>query len=68
MKIEDEPTLSSIDDYENHESPEKRKTIYFIIGALVVLAIVFGIIKQTNNKVSDYIGTPENPGIDLNRR
>ncbi len=68
MKLEDEPTLNSIDDYDNNESPKKRKTIYLIIGGLVLFAIILGLIKATNNKVSDYIGTPENPGIDISRK
>jgi len=68
MKMESEPTLSSIDDYDNNESPKKRKTVYMIIAGLVLFSIVLGVIKVTKNKVSDYIGTPENPGIDIGRR
>ena len=68
MKIENEPTLNSIDDYENNESPKKRKMIRLIIGGLLMFAIVFGTIKIMNNKVSDYVGTPENPGIDMSKK
>jgi len=68
MKLDDEPSLSTIDDYENNESPEKRKTIHMIIGGLILFVIVLGVIKVMNNEVSDYIGTPESPGIDVSRK
>lgn len=67
MKLDNEPTLNSIDDYNNNETPEKRKTVYLIIGGLIVFAIILGIVKAMNNSVSDYIGTPENPGIVVSR-
>ena len=40
MKLTDEPTNETIDDYNNNESPEKRKTINLIIGVLVFIGIV----------------------------
>ena len=61
MKIDDEPTLDTIDDYNNNESPEKRKTIYLIIAGLVIFMIGLSIIKVTNDTVSDYIGTSSSP-------
>jgi len=67
MKIENEPTMNTIDDYNNNETPEKRKTVRLIIGGLIVFAIILGVVKAMNNSVSDYIGTPENPGIVLGR-
>jgi len=68
MKLDDEPSLSTIDDYENNESPEKRKNIHMIIGGLILLVIVFAVIKVMNNEVSDYIGTSESPGIDVSHK
>lgn len=65
MKLVNEPALEYIDDYNNQESPQKRKTIRLIILGLVLFAGVLSYIKMTNNTVSDYIGTPENPGINI---
>jgi len=65
MKLINEPTLDIIDDYNNQETPEKRKTICLIIGGLFVFAIILSYIKISNDTVSDYIGTAENPGIDI---
>jgi len=67
MKLENEPTLDTIDDYNNQETPEKRKTIRLIIGGLFVFAIILSYIKISNDTVSDYIGTAENPGITVTR-
>jgi len=67
MKLVNEPTLDTIDDYNNQETPEKRKSIRLIIGGLVVFAALLSYIKITNDTVSDYIGTAENPGIDVTR-
>jgi len=67
MKLDNEPTLNTIDDYNNNETPEKRKTVHLIIGGLIVFAIILGVVKAMNNSVSDYIGTSENPGIMMDR-
>jgi len=67
MKLVNEPTLDTIDDYNNQETPQKRKSIRLIIGGLFVFAIILSYIKISNDTVSDYIGTPENPGIDVTR-
>ena len=40
MKLTGEPTNEQIDDYNDKETPEKRRTIYLIIGALVLVGIV----------------------------
>ena len=39
MKLTGEPTMNQIDDYNNNESPEKRKTINLIIGTLLFIGI-----------------------------
>ena len=67
MKLVNEPTMDTIDDYNNQETPEKRKSIRLIIGGLFIFAIILSYIKISNDTVSDYIGTPENPGIDVTR-
>jgi len=68
MKLTNEPTLEAIDDYNNNETPEKRKMIRLIIIGLLVFAGVNGFLKYKFNTVSDYIGTPNNPGIEVGRR
>ncbi len=68
MRLTDEPNMDTIDDYNNNETPEKRKTVRFIIIGLLVFAVVNIIIRYQFNTVSDYIGTKESPGIEVNRR
>jgi hypothetical protein len=64
MKLTDEPTMDTIDDYNNNETPEKRKTIYLIIGVLVLIAIVSFVLLSFNTVTpDDYVGTTEEPGI-----
>jgi len=57
---EREHHLSSI---ESDTAAQKRKSIRLIILGLLVFAGILSYVKVTNNTVSDYIGTPENPGI-----
>lgn len=68
MKLEGEPSLEQIDDYDNNESPQKRRTVRLIILGLIVLGIAYAFIKVSYSTPSDYIGTPENPGIDTSKR
>ena len=63
MKLTDEPTNEAIDDYDNNESPEKRKTIYMIIGVLVLVGLVSFVLLKPNVIPSDYVGTNEQPRI-----
>lgn len=65
MKLTNEPTMDKIDDYNNQETPEKRKQIRLIILGLVIFAGLLSYIKIANNTVSDYIGTNDNPGINI---
>ncbi|HHD78282.1 MAG TPA: hypothetical protein ENK98_01380 [Epsilonproteobacteria bacterium] len=65
MKLVNEPSMSTIDDYNNQESTQKRKTIRLIILGLVLFAGLLSYIKMTHETVSDYIGTPDNPGINV---
>ena len=65
MKLVNEPTMDYIDDYNNQESAQKRKSIRLIIVGLVLFAGLLSYVKMTNDTVSDYIGTPDNPGINV---
>jgi hypothetical protein len=67
MLKDNEPSLETIDDYDGKESPEKRKTVRFIILALILVGIVYSLIKTNSSEVSDYIGTPEKPGMDVTK-
>jgi hypothetical protein len=68
MKLEGEPTMSQIDDYNGNESPEKRKQIRNIIIGLLIVSAIYGFVKFSFSTPSDYIGTPENPGINTSLR
>ena len=63
MKLEDsEPTLETIDDYDGNETLEKRRTVWFIIIAGVVIAVAYGVwVSQTS--VSDSIADQNKTGI-----
>jgi hypothetical protein len=65
MKLVNEPTMYTIDDYNNQESTQKRKNIRLIIVGLVLMAGLLSYIKMTHETVSDYIGTSDSPGINV---
>jgi hypothetical protein len=65
MKLENEPAMQYIDDYNNQESPQKRKTVRLIILGLVLFSGLMTYVKVSNDTVSDYIGTTQNPGIEV---
>ena len=68
MKLEGEPSLGQIDDYDGKETPEKRKLIRNIIIGLLVISAIYGFVKFSFSTPSDYVGTPENPGINTTRK
>jgi len=67
MKLEGEPTMSQIDDYNGQETPEKKKLVRNIIIGLLVVSAIYGIVKFSFSTPNDYIGTPEHPGINTAR-
>jgi hypothetical protein len=64
MKLEGEPSLDQIDDYNGTETPEKKRLVRNIIIGLLVISAIYGFIKFSFSTPNDYIGTPENPGIN----
>lgn len=40
-----EPTLESMDDYNGNESVEKRYTVYLVVGALLLMGVIYTAIK-----------------------
>ncbi|CAA6825857.1 MAG: Unknown protein [uncultured Sulfurovum sp.] len=63
MKLTGEPSNEQIDDYNDEETPQKRKTIYLIIGVLVFIGAVSFFLLKPSMMPSDYVGTTEEPGI-----
>jgi len=60
----DEPSLEKIDDFNGKESKEKRNTVRVVIIGLILFGAIYSFIKYNYNQVDDYVGTPENPGIN----
>ena len=67
MNLQGEPSLEKIDDYNNNESPEKRRTVYLVIAGIIVVGIIYAVIKANFATPDDYIGTPENPGVNTSK-
>ena len=61
--MQNEPSLDQIDDYNDNESPEKRKTIIKVVVFLLLIGVIFTAIKVTNTSSDPYVGTEQNPGI-----
>lgn len=64
MKMNGEPTLSKIDDYNGKESAAKRWTVRLIVIGLLVLGAIYVGIKSQYSFVDDYVGTKDAPGIN----
>jgi len=64
MKLTDEPTMNEIDDYNNKETPEKRRIIYIVIAVLVLIGVASYFYSASNATLGDdYVGTADKPGI-----
>jgi hypothetical protein len=63
--MENEPTLEKIEDYNNNESPQKRKTVRLVVLFCIVVGIVYSISISNNDSTNDYVGTKDNPGINI---
>lgn len=66
-KLTDEPSLESIDDFNDNESIEKRNTVRLVIVLLLAAGIVFAYFKTTSSTVDEYVGTKEKPGIQTTK-
>ncbi|MBI3873447.1 MAG: hypothetical protein HY307_00215 [Arcobacter sp.] len=62
-----EPSMDKIDDYTGNESKEKRSTINKVIILCLVVGAILAGLKLFYNNPGDYVGTPENPGINTAR-
>jgi len=65
--IDNEPSMSKIDDYNGNESKEKRSTVNKVIIICLAVGAILVALKLAYNNPSDYVGTPENPGINTAR-
>ena len=63
MRLTDEPTMNEIDDYDNHESPKKRRTVRLIIAVLLAIGAIYYAVVSNSAVPADYVGTAEEPGI-----
>lgn len=63
--MNNEPSLDKIDDYNNNESKEKRNTVRLVIISLLAIGLIYGITKYYYSDVDDYVGTKEQPGINI---
>ncbi|MBU1667459.1 hypothetical protein KKC13_03515 [bacterium] len=64
MSLQGEPSLDQIDDYNNNESPEKRRTVRLVIIGILIVGALYALVKYNFSSPSDYVGTVENPGIN----
>ncbi|PLY09031.1 MAG: hypothetical protein C0626_08425 [Arcobacter sp.] len=65
--INDEPSLDKIDDFNNKESKDKRNTVRLVVVGILVIGAIYSFFRYENNQVSDYVGTPEKPGINTTK-
>jgi len=63
--MKNEPTLDQIEDYNGQESSKKRNTVRLVVLFCIAVGIVYSIAKYNNSENSDYVGTKENPGINI---
>jgi hypothetical protein len=63
--MKDEPTLEQIDDYNNQETSSKRNTVRLVVLFCIVVSILYAVIKYNYSDKGDYIGTAEQPGINI---
>ena len=67
MKNNSEPSLENIEDYNGAETLEKRSIVNKVIILCLVIGAILAGLKLMNNTPSDYVGTPEKPGINTAR-
>lgn len=64
--LNNEPTNEEIEDYDGKESKEKRNIVRLVIVICLVVGAFFAYLKTTSVP-SDYIGTPNQPGINTSK-
>jgi len=67
MNFDDEPSMNKIDDYNGNESEEKKSIINNVILGLLIVGAIYAGVRYMNSTVTDYNGTPSNPGINTTK-
>ncbi len=65
--MNNEPKLDDIEDYNNNESPQKRRTVILVVIFCLIVGLIFSMLRGTYSDNEEYIGTPENPGINTTK-
>jgi hypothetical protein len=65
--MKNEPRLEDIEDYNNNESPQKRKTVKIVIAVCLLVGVILAMLKYNYNTNDDYVGTLEKPGINTTK-
>lgn len=65
--MKNEPTLEQIDDYNDNESPEKRRTVRLVVLFIIVIGIIYAAVKYNYSNVDEYVGTEVKPGINTTK-
>ena len=67
MPLDKEPSLDQIDDYNDNESSQKRRTVYLVIVLILVVGAIYTGFKYSFSEVDDYVGTEQKPGINTSK-
>ncbi len=65
--MKNEPTLEDIEDYNNNESPQKRRTVKVVVAICLIVGAILALLKYNYNSNDDYVGSPEKPGINTTK-
>lgn len=66
--MDDELSLEKIDDYNDNEPKEKKRTVIYVVLFCLLVGAVLTFVKTENNQVKDYVGTKDAPGIDVSKK
>ena len=65
--LDNEPSNDKIEDYDGHESKEKRNTVKLVIIFCLVAGAFFAYIRS-GSVSTDYVGTQDKPGINTMKK
>ena len=65
--MNNEPSLDQIEDYNDNESPQKRRTVKIVVAVCLLVGLILAVIKYNYNTDEGYVGTPEKPGINTTK-
>ncbi|MCI4399090.1 MAG: hypothetical protein JHC37_00870 [Campylobacteraceae bacterium] len=50
MREDNEPSLEKLDDYNGNESPQKRRTIWLVVIAALIIGAIFASFEMSSPK------------------